>query len=185
MRPHHTIDEDRLRSVPGPVLDIGCLKWDWSRRFAGKREVIGVDPFEQNRPEWAELIQACVSISDGSVAISSGLGLGNTCMINDAQKIVPAISFQRLIHTYRPAIVKLNVEGAEYPLLMAVHHPVSDQLVVAFHDQNRRSTTSTISAFATECVLNYLSNWYDVKRICSKWEWYLFLDKRSEERARK
>jgi len=174
MKPHYTIDEGRLASTPGPVLDVGCLGWDWSQRFAGKRHVVGVDPFEPNCPEWAELIRACVSMGDGTIAIGTGRGIGNSCMVTDAQEMVPAVSFQRLIDTHHPAIVKLNVEGAEYPLLMAVRHPVADQLVVAFHDQRRRSARSQFTAFATECMLIYLLKWYDAEYICPRWEWHLF-----------
>jgi hypothetical protein len=172
--PHYTIDEARLAIASGPVLDLGCLHWNWSARFANKHPVIGVDPFETRCPSWATLIRAAVSIGDGTIAIANGVGVGNSCLFHFPAETVPAVSFQRLLDHYKPALVKMNIEGAEYPLLLSVRHPIADQLIVAFHDRDQHPA-SPFDASATEFMLGYLAQWYEpAVCTCPQWKWYLF-----------
>ena len=45
----------RVWSHKGAIVDLGCLGWDWSKCFLGKKRVIGADPNESIIPEGAEL----------------------------------------------------------------------------------------------------------------------------------
>ena len=34
----------------GCIVDLGCVHWNWSAPFIGKKRVIGADPFEETEP---------------------------------------------------------------------------------------------------------------------------------------
>src|SRR3990172_8231860 len=167
--------DPRWENQKGPILDIGCHLWDWSAQFADRRHVIGVDPIEKTCPTWATLIRAAVSIGPGTIRLSDGGGMDNSVVYGTGGTVVPAVSFQELL-LHKPALVKMNVEGAEYPLLMSVSHPIADQLIVSFHDTEWLST-SAYSPHATSALLGYLSNWYTTKCIFHYCKWFQFLRK--------
>ena len=174
---HYYVDP-RWKDTEGPIIDIGCYAWDWSKQFANARPVIGIDPVEQSCPEWATLIKAVVSISDGTAALSGGNGYDNSIVYGETVASVAAVSFSGILNKYKPSVVKLNVEGAEYPLLMSVAHPVADQLIVSFHDTDWMHPPvhpSTIyPPTATSAMLLYLSQWYSAQCIYLDCKWYLF-----------
>ncbi len=166
----------RVFDREGPILDIGCLGWDWSKKFAGKKNVVGYDPQETLEPEWAELHSLAVSIADGTMMWRdreprTGVG-AFTGGINDKLFQVDALSFRNVLTTHSPSLVKLNVEGMEYALLSSVQHPVADQLIVSFHEFFNKRWQKLDEKF-----VDWLSTWYEPTQINAIWGWWVFLRK--------
>lgn len=173
---HH----ERVYERPGPVLDIGCWGWDWSLQFAGRKEIIGYDPQEFCLPAWAtEFHREAVGPWDGCMvsreSVLDPVCSGPFCLGQDVQlRTVPMRSFASVLKQHTPALVKLNVEGAEYAILTAVDHPVADQLIVSFHGWPVASWGSKELAMA---IVQWLRRWYDATEIDQRWEWWMFLAK--------
>lgn len=157
----------RAMTHPGTIIDIGCLTWDWSLPFRGKKQIIGFDPLEKNTPSWATLIQKAVSISSGTTkfavkGLTSGISLCDSDTIT-----VESVSLCSIIATYSPInIIKMNVEGAEFPLLVSVKHPIADQMVVSFHNEQHELQL---------LLQNYLAKWYWMLRTSKEYNWVLFV----------
>lgn len=171
----------RYKIHDGVVLDIGCVGWNWSEQFAGQKAVIGVDPDETTCPTWAKLVRKAVALSDGTAIMRDRIELGQVCpgenslLFNDGPaRVVETVSIQALVQAYPLSIAKLNIEGAEYPLLMAMKHPVADQLVVSFHDTGWLPS-SIYPPEATVAMISFLSNWYTPQEIYPPCKWWLFL----------
>jgi hypothetical protein len=159
----------RLFDHPGPVIDIGCLGWDWSQQFAGKKRIVGYDPLETSRPNWAELVQAAVSISDGTATLSGDGVCASLIAPSGGARTIATVSLTRVLRDHPdPSIMKLNIEGAEYPLLWSRPHPWTDQLVVSFHLYEPMQE-------AIKATITYLSQWYEHERINEEFNWVLFL----------
>ena len=160
----------RVFQTPGPVIDIGCLGWDWSAPFAKRKTVIGYDPQETCCPDWAELRQCAVMSSRGTmtwkkprqnkpVAFGPFLWGSNECEVR-------TVSMSAVLH-YKPSLIKINAEGSEYTLLHACPHPYADQLIVSFHD-------IATNPGLPELYIRWLNQWYDALEIDDKYQWWLF-----------
>lgn len=165
----------RVFEVPGDVVDLGCVRWDWSSRFFGKKRVIGVDPFatlpgQRN----VELFQGVVTPVRGLVRIS-GDGIHSSVRASDTSVAVESITFADLLERYkveRVSVLKINTEGSEYELLITMLPALLqriDQIAVSFHDFKDYCATEQ-----TDAVAAYLSNWYDVRLLQEQWRWFLF-----------
>jgi hypothetical protein len=165
----------RVWDHPGAVVDLGCASWDWSRRFFGRKRVLGVDPFEGD-PAVAgvEVWRGAVGATAGSVRMTqNGHGSSTRCADSEHTTLVQALPLSTLLRSRAitsVSVLKLNVEGSEVEILMTLPEPIFesvDQIAVSFHDflygDHRR----------TEAVLSYLRNWYDVASIDSRYSWYL------------
>lgn len=168
--------DPRWKTTEGVVIDIGCLYWDWSRQFAGHKEIIGIDPIEKSCPPWAKLIRKVVSISSGRISMGEMSGCGNSIVFrSQSNDLVDAISLSDILMEHaKICILKMNIEGSEYPLLMSVSHPIADQLVVSFHDDSW-AKGPCFSRKATAAIVSYLSNWYVPIDIFPECKWVLFL----------
>ena len=52
----------------GVIVDVGCLDWNWSKMFIGKKRVIGIDP--QEKPiKGVELFKGFLGPCDGTYMI--------------------------------------------------------------------------------------------------------------------
>lgn len=164
----------RVFEREGPVLDVGCLGWDWSMKFAGKKHVVGYDPQETTVPEWAELHRKAVSITDGTMMWRdreprTGVG-AFTGSEDDELFQVDTVSFASVLKKHEPSLVKLNVEGMEYSLLSSVQHPVADQLIVSFHGFFNQRWRKLDNRF-----VDWLRTWYEAEEVNSDWGWWVFL----------
>jgi hypothetical protein len=176
--------DDSAYRNPGVVYDIGCLHWEWREPFLGKKMVIGADPNEETMPDGALLVRAAVLPYSGSVTMR-GKGLGALCsdsaspyklpegyavsspeMKAGEPYEVPAVTWAELTTMYGPAcFVKVNIEGAEIPLLMTAHQPMAPQLCVAFHQRGAScSQDNWPQAEAIQFTLAYLATWYRIER---------------------
>lgn len=136
-QPHTTVAA-RVWEHPGAVVDLGCRGWDWSSAFIGKKRVIGVDPDPHTIAiAGTELHQSLIGPYDGLVSFR-----GETTVAAPATGPQNAIwSWKRFctaaIDRRGIAILKLNIEGGEYPLLASLDAEdlaQIDQLAVSFHD---------------------------------------------------
>lgn len=176
--PHYRF-HPRVWQHRGDVVDLGCGTWDWSRIFLGTKRVIGSDPCERYCPEGAELWQGMVGNFTGHVlydpsnqnrasAFRDGVardGLQETQMITLAD-------FRALYRIDSISLLKMNIEGMEYDLLIHLKEPIADQLVITFHDYPR-APYGTPEASAA--MRHYLSQWYDYCATDRTWGWYVFL----------
>ena len=71
-----------------------------------------------------------------------------------------------------PSLIKMNIEGSEYPLLFSLKSPPCDQLIVSFHDFNIGFPYPKV---LSEVVRNYLSVWYDWKVTDGGFSWWMGL----------
>jgi hypothetical protein len=175
--------DDRIWGDTGVVYDLGCLRWEWLEPFAGRRLVVGVDPNETACPAGCELVRAAVTPYAGSVTMQ-GKGLQAVCSDsvtpynsecgyavgreeNEQTGVypVPAVTWAELVATHgQAALVKINIEGAEIPLLMTAKQPMAPQLIVAFHRPGQDySQASWPQSEAIDACIAYLGTWYDAR----------------------
>jgi SAM-dependent methyltransferase len=172
----HYLFHRRVWDHVGCVVDLGCSTWDWSRYFFGKKRVIGCDPSEKIIPEGAEFFRGFIGNFCGRINYQNG----NPKKISAFRKgelEAEIITLEELIRRFDLppiSLLKMNIEGMEYDLLIHLQEPIADQMVVSFHDypicgiSNRR---------ATNAVLNYLSEWYDWCQTSKEWGWYVLIRK--------
>lgn len=174
--------DDSVFATPGVVYDLGCWRWDWLPPFAGRKLVIGVDPQETTQPPGTVLIRRAIAPYGGTVAMH-GKGLGAACadpalpytipsgyaagrdeLLPGTLSHVPAVTWRELLAAYGPpALVKLNIEGMELPLLMTLTHPIAPQVIVAFHSAATDAPQANWPpAGAVDGVLHYLSQYYAI-----------------------
>lgn len=169
-----TVD-DRCLTHDGVIVDLGCLGWDWSSFFFGKKRVIGVDPFEKN-PQ-AEILRNPVLPFDCYVKMENkGQSSTITSYMDDDCKSELFISYSWKSFCYAfnitsISVLKINIEGGEYPLLHSMDSndfAAIDQIAVSFHDWNhpewknltRASMELLISEGFTPHQINKEYNWW-------------------------
>lgn len=164
----------RVAEAPGAIVDLGCLTWDWTRRFFGQKHVVAADPFEKDPGvPGVDFFQGVVTAVRGVAQISrEGISSSLHSKVNAVE--VPAITLADLLERYKVdqiAALKINTEGSEYELLINLSEQQLqriDQIAVSFHDFIGIGSPRTV-----EAVLGYLRNWYDVVLIDGRWSWYL------------
>lgn len=123
----------------GTIVDVGCLDWDWSNMFIGNKRVVGVDPQEKNIPEGTELFQGLLGPFDGKVQIEE-TGIAARVSSNGEggwYDILSWKSFCKKFNIDEVSILKINIEGGEYPLLSSMDiedFKKINQIAISFHD---------------------------------------------------
>jgi len=179
--------EDTFRTIPewphtqvgsevmineGDVVDLGCLGWDWSGFFIGKKRVIGADPFCEEI-EGAELYKGVVGPYDGNTRILYD-GLCSSIISGKGHE-VEMLSWKSFCQTFsidKISILKINIEGGEYGLLNTMDSEdflKIDQIAVSFHDW-----TNPLWEKQTLSTINLLEkNGFLVEKLECEWGWYL------------
>lgn len=131
-----TVDT-RYRAHGGSIVDLGCLYWDWSQHFIQEGfHVVGADPQEREIPG-AILFKGVVGATDGNCQIEAA---GAVAKVGTAGEWYPQMSWKTFCKAYnidRVAILKINIEGGEYPLLNSMDaedFSKIDQITVSFHE---------------------------------------------------
>lgn len=173
----HTTLHTRVWQHPGAIVDVGCAGWDWSNVFLGKKRVIGLDP-DLSVPvvAGAELMQTQLGASNGVVSFQGSTGFH---VDNDSANVPqsPIWSWKRFVHaaidSRGVAALKINAEGAEWPLLASMDEDDFahiDQIAVSFHDFVWPSM-----AKSSKSLRGYLhSVGYASRDIYSPLGWWLF-----------
>jgi len=177
---YSSVDE-RCLTHNGVIVDCGCLGWDWSQFFFGKKRVIGVDPFE-NEIDGAELFKGCLTDMDGQIDISNNSD-ESSCMAflqGDKSKTpVPSLTFKTFCKRYNIhsiSVLKLNIEGGEYSLLKsfdAEDFKMIDQIAISFHDW----INPNWKEYTENAIKNLELNGFTVTKLKSDWGWYLAIKK--------
>jgi hypothetical protein len=172
-QPHTTV-HSRVWDHPGAVVDLGCRGWDWSAPFIGRKRVIGCDPDPRATAiPGTELMQTQIGAYDGIVAFQ-----GETFIDAPAGGPQSAIwSWKRFakaaIDIKGIAILKINIEAGEYPLLASLDErdfAAIDQLAISFH---HFAWAGKIKA--TRALVGYLEDiGYKSRSIYEPLGWYLF-----------
>jgi hypothetical protein len=166
--------DDRCFGHPGVILDLGCYSWDWSSYFFDKKKVIGFDLNEINQPQGAELRRVAVMPFANKFSVRGFNEVDSTVMptFNSQGKEIESVSLESVLDEFPlPSILKMNIEGAEYPLLFSLKEPPADQLIVSFHDFAHFPYPKYLSGI----VRDYLSVWYNWKETCPEYSWWMGL----------
>jgi hypothetical protein len=158
----------------GVIVDVGCLGWDWSKLFIGKKRVIGIDP-QESATEATEIFKGLLGSYDGICRLY-GEGIGASMNeSNSESKLYDIISWKELCKRFnidKVSVLKINIEGAEYSLLSSMTSDDFrniDQIAISFHDwldpnQNELKKAS----------IKLLENeGFTVQCIEPMWGWYL------------
>ncbi len=172
----------RVFEHEGCIIDIGCVTWDWSSNFLGKKRVIGIDPFENTIPEGAELFKGVIGTTNGITWIDYN-DWGSSIINNKGSifntTISPMINYKTFCQTYnidKVSILKMNIEGSEYPLLHSMDiddFENIDQIVVSFHNWiNPKWEYLTRASFVLLSEMGFELH-------CVNWQyrWYLAIKK--------
>lgn len=175
-----TTVEQKFWKNDGCIVDVGCLSWNWSSVFLNKKRVIGVDPNENDTPTGAELFKGVLGPFDGEVFMGED--------INAASKItseflgtnkVKMLSWKTFCSTFsvdKVSILKLNIEGSEYPFLHSLTKDDFDkieQITISFHGWLYPEQKNLVSS---SLHLLELSG-YEIVSTFDKFEWYLCFKK--------
>lgn len=169
----YTTVNDRCLIHNGDVVDIGCLNWDWSKFFIGKKRVIGVDPFE-NEIKHTELFKGLIGNEDGVIKIKNEGIKTSTTNSEDGEevKVKTWKNFCREFSINKISLLKLNIEGSEYDLLDSFDEQDFeniDQIAISFHDWMVPEWKSK-----TEKSLRILeSKNFTLQKINDSWNWFL------------
>ncbi len=172
--------DERVWNNAGAVVDLGCHPWDWSAAFIGRKRVVGADPFADPVPG-AELFRGIIGPACGSAVISQCDGFSSVFTNDSAkgqvEKTVQMLSWPRFRQRFnldQIAVLKINIEGSEWPLLASMgadDFDGIDQIAVSFHDFLWPTRTK-----ATDAALAYLKSvGYTIAPINKEWRWYLCL----------
>jgi len=189
--------DPRINNSKGDIIDLGCCNWlyNWNWfQFLSKR-VVGVDPFEVHIPSGFELFRGIIGNCDGSILMFNEGSASS--VFNYSQSIIelPMLSFERPSAIELPmlsfdsfaarykideiSLLKININGFEYPFLMSLTekwYDCIDQILVCFHDSVSISPLSRpFPLRATNVVVDYLTKWYDYILVDPQLRWFLFL----------
>ena len=171
----YSLVHKRYENHNGVIVDIGCLHWDWSNFFIGKKRIIGVDP-QENPIEGTELFKGIIGPFNGIARLKSD-GIGAETSKTDEGVLYDMISWKSLCYKYNIeniSILKINIEGSEYPLLHSMDEEdfdKIDQIAVSFHDWLHPKWKNL-----TKSSLDLLQNHnFKIIQIYEKFGWYLAL----------
>ena len=164
--------DSRCLSHNGDIVDLGCLDWDWSNFFIGKKRVIGADPYE-NEKDGTELFKGVVWNYEGKIKMQNN-GVG-TSIFQEGDDEFDVITWDMFRDKYKIdniSVLKLNIEGAEYDLIRSLdksHFDKIDQIVVSFHHRINPEWQKDTE----ECIEILKRNNYSIKQINFLWDWFL------------
>jgi FkbM family methyltransferase len=174
---------DNALTDNGVIVDVGCLNWDWGQTLVGHKRIIGVDPIEKNKPDGCELFNGVLGASNGKVFMDVNVNtdasniMNNKNIESESESIIEIEmldwkSFCKKFEIESISVLKLNIEGSEYPLLNSMDSEdfsKINQIAVSFHDwMNPRWNNLTKSSLQL-----LRDSGFDVIRIYETYGWYL------------
>ena len=176
----YTTINDRCFVDDSPIVDIGCLGWDWSNIFIGKKRLIGVDPFENAVPH-TEMFKGIIGTYNGTTTMNNE-GIATNVFNNGGGEVVEVKTWKTFCKEYnidKISILKINIEGAEYELLNSFDREDFeniDQIAISFHDwmvpEWREKTENSLELLR--------KNHFEIVKINNEWGWYLATKKRRD-----
>ena len=172
-----SVVDTKLFKHDGCVVDAGCLYWNWSKVFLGRKRVIGIDPIEKECPAGAELFSGLLGPYDSTVTVNFNNDSTKINTNTDGEQLIyNMISWKTFCKNYnidRVSILKINIEGSEYPLLHSMDSDdfdKIDQIVISFHDWLKPEWKNDTQ----ECIEILRKNGFNVTPIDLVYGWYLF-----------
>jgi len=170
---------DNALTNNGVVVDVGCLYWDWGKTLVGHKRIIGIDPIEKNIPFGCELFSGVLGSSNGKVYMDINADSSN--IMNNENIISKSVieaemldwkTFCKKFEISDVSVLKLNIEGSEYPLLNSMDSEdfsKINQIAVSFHDWMNPKWK-----YLTKSSINLLrDSGFDVIKIYPPYGWYL------------
>lgn len=173
-----TVD-DRCQTHDGVIVDLGCLGWDWSSFFFGRKRVIGADPFERSGFIGKGKLVKCFILPYNSALSVSENGLTTSAfdsLIRNTDEVQLGLSWKKFCEDFdimSVSILKMNIEGGEYPLLNSMDSndfAQIDQLAISFHDWNHPEWKKLTEA----SIYLIKSEGFDAMQINKEYNWWLF-----------
>jgi autotransporter strand-loop-strand O-heptosyltransferase len=165
----------------GVIVDVGCLNWDWSNFFLGKKRVIGIDPFEKQIP-FTELFKGVISNYNGTTKMKFS-NEASTIINQSEGETVQVRTWGHFCNEYnikKISVLKINIEGSEYDLLDSLTDDDFnniDQIAISFHDWMIPEWKPK-----TERAIRILkSKNYEIQKINDSWGWYLAVKNKSTQ----
>jgi len=168
--------DDRAFNHQGVIVDLGCNGWDWGSVFLGKKRYIGADPFAYAHDQ-ATLFKGVVGPFRGTCQVSDEVDKSSAMSEVKTERVkqFEMISWREFCHEFnigKVSVLKMNIEGAEYPLLMSMDgddFKLIDQLAISFHDWMIPTWKRNTEA----CVSFLESHGFGVQRIDERYGWHL------------
>lgn len=126
---------NRCLTHDGVIVDLGCLWWDWSSYFIGKKKIIGVDPQEQEK-EGTTFFKGAVTDFTGKGQL---VGSGQAAKLIQSDTGFNTLTWKDFTEQFNIdsiSILKVNVEGEEYKLIPSLtdeDFSKIDQIAISFH----------------------------------------------------
>ena len=165
----------RFLSHEGCIVDLGCLKWDWSKYFFYKKRIIGADPQEDPSPP-AEFFKGAVSNFSGKGELQ---GQAEAVSLKEKSNgdidVLSWADFKNKFNIDKISILKINTEGGEYDFLNSLvekDYESIDQIAVSFHDW----IYSEWKPKTDKCINDLMDMNYDVIDL-GIFGWKLFIKK--------
>jgi hypothetical protein len=158
----------------GCIVDLGCLWWDWSKFFFGKKNIIGVDP-QENPINGAQLFKGALANFTGKGILD---GTGQSAKLIPSNEGFDTLTWNDFIMNYKIndiSILKVNIEGEEYNLIKSFSKEdfnKIDQIAISFHHFVNGSWWSQ----TMECLKIIEENNFEIKDL-GIWGWYLCIKK--------
>ncbi len=168
----YTTVDDRVWQHPGPIVDLGCDPWDWSRCFVGKKRVIGADPFA-TQIEGTELFKGVIGATHCTVNITCE-GDASTILRQGTKPVhmITWAEFKAMFGISQIALLKMNIEGSEYALLNAMtdaDFAEIDQIAVSFHHW----LWPEFERLTQACVQKLINAGFTMRKTNVPWCWWL------------
>lgn len=170
---------DSALTDDGVIVDVGCYHWDWGRTLIGHKRIVGIDPIEKTIPDGCELFSGVLGPGNGRVSMNVNEDASN--IVNNPNIAAKSIieiemlnwkSFCQQFQIENISVLKINIEGSEYPLLNTMDtddFSKIKQIAVSFHDWLNPKWVNL-----TKSSLQLLNNsGFDIIRIYPRYGWYL------------
>lgn len=172
--------DDRALLHDGCIVDVGCAGWDMFASLVGKKRIIGVDPFEEEK-EGFEFYKGILGPIYGEAWITDNSDESTNMFYPQGQSYLLFRSvnwklFCQEQNIDRVSILKLNIEGAEYPLLHSMDtddFEKIDQIMVSFHDWINPKWKHLTQASHHLLIANN----FELGHVASQYGWHLYLKK--------
>lgn len=159
----HSVDVSRLLPAPAKVLDAGCRDFEFANAMTTMfgAKVLTLDADASVRPDiHAALVgDNCPSRAWYVAAEEAGRIVFEE---NLTLQEVPTITIRDLVRKHGTFdLVKMDIEGSEYDVLLTWPGPVAGQISVEFHEPTGQGMAKH-GADVYARILQHLSQWYDL-----------------------
>ena len=178
----------RFEDCDGCIIDLGCLGWNkdfedktsdnWSGYFLNEKRVIGVDPQEKPNDK-ADFFKGFISDFSGKADLNLKVNSAHKASMikspTGAYEVLTWKDFKRQFEIDSVAILKINIEGAEWKLIESFDSEdfkSIDQICISFHDflphfNDQKENTEL-------CINKIIENGYHMIDL-KKYGWRLFI----------